>query len=96
MCWSPFAGMFVVPISRVRKVHEFIGGVIALPRIVPIIWFSVMDCAGFEFEASQPGFLTGAVVESANPSSALFVSLEQFLVVVAKSVFALCHSGTLS
>ena len=48
ICWSPFVGMFVARISRGRTVREFIAGVIGLPTIFVIIWFSIFGRAGFE------------------------------------------------
>lgn len=89
ICWSPFVGMFVARISRGRTVRQFIAGVIALPTIVSIMWFSIFGRAGFELENEQPGILTEPVVEGGDPSPALFILLEQFPLATLVSVFAL-------
>ena len=89
ICWSPFVGMFVARISRGRTVRQFIAGVIALPTIVSIMWFSIFGRAGFELENEQPGILTKPVVEGGDPSPALFILLEQFPLTTLVSVFAL-------
>ena len=89
ICWSPFVGMFVARISRGRTVRQFIAGVIALPTIVSIMWFSIFGRAGFELENEQPGILTKPVVEGGDPSPALFILLEQFPLATLVSVFAL-------
>lgn len=89
ICWSPFVGMFVARISRGRTVREFIGGVIALPTIVAVIWFSVFGRAGFELENEHPGILTKPVVEGGDPSPSLFILLEQYPLASVMSVFAL-------
>lgn len=89
ICWSPFVGMFVARISRGRTVREFIAGVIALPTIVSILWFSVFGRAGFELENSNPGILTKPVVEGGDPSPALFILLEQYPLTTFVSVCAL-------
>lgn len=89
ICWSPFVGMFVARISRGRTVREFIAGVIALPTIVAIVWFSIFGRAGFELENAQPGILTKPVVEGADPSPALFILLEQMPLTTIVSIFAL-------
>ena len=89
ICWSPFVGMFVARISRGRTVREFIAGVIALPTIVAIIWFSIFGRAGFWLENQQPGILTEPVVEGGDPSPALFILLEQFPLTTIVSVFSL-------
>lgn len=89
ICWSPFVGMFVARISRGRTVRQFIAGVIALPTIVSIMWFSIFGRAGFELENEQPGILTEPVVEGGDPSPALFILLEQYPLATLVSVFAL-------
>lgn len=89
ICWSPFVGMFVARISRGRTVREFIAGVIGLPTIFVIIWFSIFGRAGFELESQQPGILTKPVVEGGDPSPALFILLEQMPLTFIVSVVAL-------
>lgn len=89
ICWSPFVGMFVARISRGRTVRQFIAGVIVLPTIVSILWFSIFGRAGFELENEQPGILTKPVVEGGDPSPALFILLEQYPLTTLVSVFAL-------
>lgn len=89
ICWSPFVGMFIARISRGRTVRQFIAGVIALPTIVSILWFSIFGRAGFELENEQPGILTEPVVEGGDPSPALFILLEQYPLTTLVSVFAL-------
>lgn len=89
ICWSPFVGMFVARISRGRTVRQFIAGVIALPTIVSIMWFSIFGRAGFELENEHPGILTKPVVEGGDPSPALFILLEQYPLATLVSVFAL-------
>lgn len=40
--WSPFVGVFIARISRGRTVREFIIGVLLVPTLVTIMWFTVM------------------------------------------------------
>lgn len=89
ICWSPFVGMFVARISRGRTVREFIVGVIGLPTVFVIIWFSIFGRAGFELEKSQPGILTKPVVKGSDPSPALFILLENLPLTGIVSVIAL-------
>lgn len=89
ICWSPFVGMFVARISRGRTVREFIGGVLALPTIFSIVWFSVFGFAGLDIEQNQPGALTDRVVQEQDTAFALFGFLEHFPWVFPVSVFAL-------
>ena len=78
ICWSPFVGMFIARISRGRTVREFIGGVLALPTVFVVIWFSIFGRAAIEMELSDPGVLTGPVVEDGDTPVALFALLEQY------------------
>lgn len=39
--WAPFVGLFIARISRGRTIREFIFGVLAIPTIFSILWFSV-------------------------------------------------------
>lgn len=78
ICWAPFVGMFIARISRGRTVREFIGGVLALPTIFVLIWFSIFGRASVEMEKSDPGVLTTPVVEEGNTPVALFALLEQY------------------
>ena len=40
--WSPFVGVFIARISRGRTVREFVIGVLLVPTLVTILWFTVM------------------------------------------------------
>lgn len=44
--WSPFVGIFIARISRGRTIREFIAGVMLVPTLVGIIWFSVLGGSG--------------------------------------------------
>ena len=40
--WSPFVGVFIARISRGRTVREFITGVLLVPTMLTMFWFTVM------------------------------------------------------
>lgn len=42
MSWSPFVGVFIARISRGRTIREFILGVMLVPTMITMLWFSVM------------------------------------------------------
>lgn len=44
--WAPFVGVFIARISRGRTVRQFIAGVLLVPTVVGIIWFSIMGGTG--------------------------------------------------
>ncbi|WP_010532944.1 BCCT family transporter [Brachybacterium squillarum] len=41
IAWSPFVGVFIARISRGRTVRQFITGVLLVPSLVGMIWFSI-------------------------------------------------------
>ncbi|MGW6376486.1 BCCT family transporter [Rhodococcus sp. NPDC055112] len=43
--WTPFVGMFLARISRGRTIREFVIGVILVPSLVSLFWFSVFGGA---------------------------------------------------
>lgn len=89
VCWSPYVGMFVARISRGRTVREYIGGVLLLPSIFCVIWYSILGRAGIEIERNNPGALSDPVVRDGNVPFSLFGFLEYFPWTVAVSVLAL-------
>ncbi|MFJ6651635.1 BCCT family transporter [Microbacterium sp. NPDC091313] len=42
MSWAPFVGIFIARISRGRTVREFVVGVILVPTLVAVVWFTVL------------------------------------------------------
>ncbi|MDD9206757.1 BCCT family transporter, partial [Georgenia sp. 10Sc9-8] len=40
--WAPFVGVFIARISKGRTVREFIAGVLLVPTLVTVVWFTVM------------------------------------------------------
>ena len=70
--WAPFSGIFIARISKGRTIKEFCAGVMLVPAIVSMIWFSVFG---------QLGMNTGEEVAGEaiqNTATALFVVLEQY------------------
>ncbi|GAA1489635.1 BCCT family transporter [Brachybacterium sacelli] len=41
IAWAPFVGVFIARISKGRTVREFIAGVLLVPSLVGMIWFSI-------------------------------------------------------
>ncbi|MGY1750335.1 BCCT family transporter [Modestobacter sp. SYSU DS0511] len=87
--WSPFVGIFIARISRGRSIRQFVIGVLAVPVGFSVIWFGVFGWASFDIERTDPGTLTGPVVEQGDIPGALFVFLEQFPLSTVVSVVAI-------
>jgi len=73
--WAPFVGIFIARISRGRTVREFVIGVILVPTLVGILWFTVLGGTAIYGELSGTVSLVGAD-GSVNVSTALFQMLE--------------------
>ena len=46
IAWAAFVGMFIARISRGRTIREFVMGVMIIPTLVGVVWFSVIGSAG--------------------------------------------------
>lgn len=60
--WSPFVGMFLARISRGRTIRQFVAGVVLVPSVLSILWFSIfggtalhLEDAGATIKASEDG-----------------------------------------
>ena len=68
--WSPFVGVFIARISRGRTVREFITGVLLVPTLMTIVWFSVLGGSALHREIFGGG---GIIQDGAvNSDTALF------------------------
>ncbi|KHF44780.1 MAG: BCCT family transporter [Saccharomonospora viridis] len=88
--WAPFVGMFIARISRGRTIREFVIGVIAVPSIVGLVWFSIFGGAAIQYQRSGVD-IAGAGGEEA-ATFTLLESLPLFLpiaiiVMVLVSIF---------
>ncbi|KZE95769.1 Glycine betaine transporter OpuD [Agromyces sp. NDB4Y10] len=73
--WAPFVGIFIARISRGRTVRQFVAGVILVPTLIGILWFSVLGGSALHLELTEPGSLVGAD-GSVDVEGTLFALLE--------------------
>lgn len=85
--WAPFVGIFIARISRGRTIKEFILGVIIVPSIASIIWFSVFG--GVALNAADSFSLQELGEIAAVPETALFVILNEYPLGVVLSIAAI-------
>lgn len=74
LSWAPFVGSFIARISRGRTIREFVFGVIGMPVLLSIVWFSTFGGSALYFELFEGAALGKAV--TTEMSSALFATLE--------------------
>ena len=72
IAWAPFVGGFIAKISKGRSVREFIWGVVFVPTMASVIWFSVMGTLGIDL--GQNGILQIEQINAiaSNPELGLF------------------------
>jgi choline/glycine/proline betaine transport protein len=85
--WAPFVGIFVARISKGRTIREFILGVLLVPAIISILWFSVFGGAAFWIELYGGGGLVQPILQ--DDAIAIYVLLEQFPLASITSLLAL-------
>jgi choline/glycine/proline betaine transport protein len=73
--WAPFVGIFIARISRGRTVREFVTGVILVPTLVGILWFTVLGGSAIYAELTGSATFVGAD-GTIDVSTALFQLLE--------------------
>jgi choline/carnitine/betaine transport len=61
MAWTPFVGIFIARISRGRTIREFVAGVLLVPSIISIIWFTVFGGAALYEERFGAGGLIAII-----------------------------------
>ena len=78
MSWSPFVGMFIARISRGRTVREFLIGVLVIPSIIGIAWFTTFGGSAIDQYISD-GY-TGVIhtIQNQTPEMSIYKFLEGF------------------
>jgi len=76
LAWGPFVGVFIARISRGRTIREFCLGVVLVPTVLSILWFSAFGGAGVYIEMYGTGGLSEIVFEDV--SKALFAFFDYF------------------
>lgn len=90
--WTPFVGMFIARISRGRTIRQFVSGVLLVPSLVSLIWFTLFGGASIDAVREGSLLLVDGVV---NSNTALYqlldgyplASLTSVLVMVLVAIF---------
>src|SRR3546814_20740011 len=48
--WTPFVGMFIARISRGRTIRQFVTGVLLVPSLVSLVWFSIFGGSAMKLQ----------------------------------------------
>lgn len=75
LSWAPFVGSFIARISRGRSIREFVLGVMIVPVILSMLWFSTFGGSAIHYELFGNAGIADAVAKEV--PAGLYVLLEQ-------------------
>ena len=75
IAWAPFVGVFIARISRGRTIREFVTGVMFVPSVFSVLWFSVFGGTGLYEELQGQGGIVKLVRQDV--STALFALFDR-------------------
>ncbi|WP_332691125.1 BCCT family transporter [Halalkalibacter lacteus] len=73
IAWAPFMGIFIARISRGRTIREFMAGVLLVPSILAVIWFTTFGGTALSLEIAGAAPIGDLVMN--NVELALFATL---------------------
>jgi len=75
LAWGPFVGVFLAKISQGRPVWQYILGVVLLPTLVTIVWFSVFSGSAIAWDKTYHAGILDAI--KADYTQGLFIFFQQ-------------------
>ncbi|MGD2140865.1 MAG: BCCT family transporter [Burkholderiales bacterium] len=75
LSWSPFVGSFIARISRGRTIREFVLGVMIVPVVLSMLWFSAFGGSAIHFELFGEAGIADAVAREV--PAGLYALLDQ-------------------
>ena len=72
--WAPFVGLFIARISKGRTIREFIFGVLVVPSMFGILWFTVFGNTAIWLNDGEAAGTLGQMISS--PETLLFKFLD--------------------
>ena len=89
IAWAPFVGTFIARISKGRTVREFIVGVLLLPTLLCLIWFSAFGGTALDQFMSDGYTGVTETVEAYTPELSLFKMLDKLPMTMLASSIAM-------
>ena len=74
--WAPYVGTFMARISRGRTIREYVLGVLVLPSLVTVVWFTIMGGTALHLQRTGQKDIASAASQSAQ--AAMFEMLQAF------------------
>lgn len=93
IAWAPFVGVFIARISKGRTIREFVAGVVLVPAVASIIWFSIFGSMGLSL--AGVGAISADVMAqiAASPETGLFIVINHYpfgMLISIITLFLLC------
>ena len=85
--WAPFVGLFIARISKGRTIREFVFGVLAVPSLFCVLWFTIFGNSAIWLDTHTAGGALAAL--TGTPEKLLFVFLDYLPLASISSVLAL-------
>lgn len=89
--WAPFVGLFIARISRGRTIREFVFGILTIPTIFSILWFTVFGNGAIWLDTHVANGALSALTGS--PDVLLFRFLDYLPLSGLTSIVALISIG---
>jgi len=89
IAWAPFVGTFIARISKGRTVREFIIGVLLLPTLLCLVWFSAFGGTALDQFISTGYTGVTETVEAYTPELSLFKMLDKLPMTMLVSSIAM-------
>ena len=89
IAWAPFVGTFIARVSKGRTVREFIIGVLLLPTLLCLLWFSAFGGTALDQFLSDGYTGVTETVEQYKPELAMFKMFEQLPMTMIISIVAM-------
>ncbi|UOQ47047.1 BCCT family transporter [Gracilibacillus caseinilyticus] len=74
--WAPFMGIFIARISKGRTIREFMAGVLIVPSLLALLWFTTFGGTGLNVEMYGAGGLNELI--NSDVELALFAMLNEW------------------
>ncbi|HEY9564210.1 MAG TPA: BCCT family transporter [Nocardioides sp.] len=91
--WTPFVGMFIARISRGRTIRQFVTGVLLVPSLVSLVWFSIFGGSAMKLQEQGKPIYNNPDGTAADVNHQLFNLLEQFPLTTVASVLVMVLVG---
>lgn len=89
--WAPFVGLFIARISRGRTIREFVFGILTIPTVFSVLWFSVFGNGAIWLDAHVANGALSAL--TGTPDVLLFRFLDHLPLSGLTSLMALISIG---